>query len=156
MSSMPLIAQVAIGKDKNGPSVLLDFNDVATNTNGIILPAVKTKPVNAVNGTFIYDVTTEKIQMLQNDQWIELSAKGDASSVDKNNSNEVGKGVIIGSSTTAATGVLVLESDSKAMVLPKIANPDKSVIGAYPGMVCYDTVSQSIAVYDGLMWNYWK
>jgi hypothetical protein len=55
-----------------------------------------------------------------------------------------------------AKGVLVLESADKAMILPKITNPHTTVKNPYPGMMCYDLTSKSLAVFDGANWNYWK
>lgn len=155
--------QVAIGKENmNGNSTILDFNDAAGNTNGIILPAVNdTSTALATittnnNGTFLFDKSDNKVKMYENNGWIPLSDTGDSSEILVNTSTEVGDGVIIGSQTTDAKGVLVLESANTAMILPKIANPHTSVKSPYPGMLCYDTVSKTMAVFDGKVWNYWK
>lgn len=173
-----LSAQVSMGGNQtvNGASTILDFAgqtatgdsaDSATlNEKGIILPAVAVAPAfsavtpatdHANNGTFIYDRSTKMVRMFENGTWVNLSdGTGNDAGLAVNNSAETGSGAIIGSNSTAAEGVLVLESDSKAMVLPHIANPHLTVKSPYPGMMCYDTVSNSLAVYDGLRWNYWK
>lgn len=151
--------QVAIGKESiNGNSTLLDFYDEPDNFRGIILPAVESAPTlaGANNGTFVFDKTEQKIRMFEAGDWKDLSGEGDASDVLANTSNETGDGVIIGAETTSAEGVLVLESPDKAMILPKIANPHITVKSPFPGMICYDTVSKSLAVFDGSVWNYWK
>ncbi|WP_313385057.1 hypothetical protein [Chishuiella sp.] len=157
-------AQVSIGKEKSeGSSTIFDFNNT-NNTNGIILPAVTTTPNNldAVNngGTFIFDQTDSKVKMFENGSWVDLSDSGDNSTITKlnlnNTSNEVGNGVVIGANSSNAKGVLVLESDDKAMILPYIAEPEKNVKSPYPGMICYDTKSNTIALFDGKVWNYWK
>jgi len=62
----------------------------------------------------------------------------------------------VGSDTTTAPGVLVMESSNKALILPKVATPHLNVKNPYPGMICYDTVSKTMAVFDGLKWSYWK
>ncbi|WP_148043492.1 hypothetical protein [Chryseobacterium sp. G0240] len=62
----------------------------------------------------------------------------------------------MGASTSSAPGVLVLESANKALILPKVAAPHLNVKNPYPGMICYDTASKSMAVFDGLKWSYWK
>ncbi|WP_334126750.1 hypothetical protein [Empedobacter brevis] len=155
--------QVAIGKENmNGNSTILDFNDAAGNTNGIILSAVNdisgALSIAAVNnnGTFLFDRSDNKVKMYENNVWVPLSDTGDSSEILVNTSTEVGAGVIIGAQTTDAKGVLVLESANTAMILPKIANPHTSVKSPYPGMLCYDTVSKTMAVFDGKVWNYWK
>jgi len=156
-------AQVAIGKsDINGTSTLLDFVDNnPTTPNGLILPAV-TNAANVAapaNGTFIFDSQDKTIKVFQNGGWLGLSETGLGTSENLiiNNSNDVGAGVVISDNTTSpANGVLVLESSNKAIILPKIVNPETSVKSPYPGMMCYDTATKSLAVFDGTNWYYWK
>lgn len=151
-------AQVAIGKENVvGTSTLLDFE---TNFRGIILPAVSMADVPALdennNGTFLFDLDTQTIQMFENETWIALSDIGNASAISVNSADEDGQGVIIGAENTSALGALVLEASDKAMILPKIADPHLTVKSPYPGMICYDTASKTLAVFDGSVWNYWK
>lgn len=151
-------SQVAIGKtDVMGTSTLLDFE---SDFKGIILPSVSLDDVPALgaenNGTFLYDLDTETVQMFENETWIPLTDPGDASAITINNSTETGNGAIIGAETTSALGVLILESSDQAMILPKIPNPHLTVKSPYPGMMCYDTVGKALAVFDGSVWNYWK
>lgn len=165
LTAAGLHAQVAIGKQSiNGNSTILDFNDSITNTNGIILPAVTAastalaaNPANN-HGTFIYDKSDYKAKMYQNGTWVNLSETGDGAALaaNVNTSAEQGKGVIIGAGNSNAKGVLILESTNKAVILPKIVNPAVNVKSPYPGMICYDTTSMSLAVFDGVRWNYWK
>ncbi|RXM39370.1 hypothetical protein BOQ62_11880 [Chryseobacterium sp. CH21] len=151
-------AQVAIGKQAvDGNSTVLDFNNVSENTKGLILPATSGFPTGTlVNGTFIFDVTDKKVKVYENDVWKSLSDAGNSSAIMANSSAETGKGVIMGEATSSADGVLVLESQNKAMILPKIATPHLNVKNPYPGMMCYDTASKTLAVFDGSVWNYWK
>ena len=94
--------------------------------------------------------------MVENNVWKDLSDVGNSSNLISNSSNDIGEGVIIGAESSSAAGILVLESTDKAMVLPKITNPHLTVKNPYPGMMCYDIVSKSLAVFDGVNWNYWK
>lgn len=153
-----IFAQVAIGKQTvDGNSTVLDFNNVSGNTKGLILPATSGLPAGAlVNGTFIFDTTDKKVKVYENNIWKSLSDAGNSSAVVVNNSAETGKGVIMGEATSTADGVLVLESQNKAMILPQIATPHLNVKNPYPGMMCYDTTSKTLAVFDGSVWNYWK
>lgn len=150
--------QVAVGKSSiTNNSVLLEFDDSASNAKGIILPSVSTVPSIPVNGTFIFNTNTKKIEVYQNGNWMALTDAGNITGLYPNNSAEVASaGVIIGNKDTAPKGALVLESNNKALILPKIGNPHTTVGSPYPGMICYDTVSNSLAVFDGSVWSYWK
>ncbi len=94
--------------------------------------------------------------MVENNVWKDLSDIGNTSNLISNTSNDIGNGVIIGAETSVATGILVLESTDKAMILPKISNPHLTGKSPYTGMICYDTVSKTLAIFDGTNWNYWK
>ena len=151
-------AQIAVGKTNVvGSNTLLDFDQSSTNSKGIILPAVtNTTNVALTNGTFVFDINTKKVRMVENNVWKDLSDAGNISNLISNTSNDIGNGVIIGAETSLTTGILVLEATDKAMVLPKITNPHLAVKTPYAGMMCYDTVSKTLAVFDGTNWHYWK
>lgn len=152
-------AQIAIGKQSTeGNNTILDFG--TGTTNGIILPIVETLPTEGSagleGGTFLMDKNDLKLKMYDGTQWVALSDAGSISAVTFNTSAEKGDGVIFGNNTTTAKGVLVLESTDKAMILPKVASPETNIKSPYPGTMCYDTTSKSVAIFDGLKWNYWK
>ncbi|MCT2561899.1 hypothetical protein [Chryseobacterium herbae] len=149
-------AQVAIGKETVDGDGILDFKP--NTTNGILLPIVETLPTNAVEGTILMDKNDKVVKMKTDSEWISLSDPGSIDNVTFNTSAETPAqtNVIIGSTTTTAPGVLVLESPDKALILPKVAAPHISVKDPFPGMICYDTVSKTLAVFDGLKWSYWK
>ncbi|MBS7332476.1 DUF2793 domain-containing protein [Faecalibacter bovis] len=151
-------AQVAIGKPTvEGNNTLIDF--VSGTTKGIILSSTTNDPSTAANGTFIYNTTDKKVKVKSNDEWLDLSDEGDSSATTNTidaTAVEVGNGVVIGKETSTKVGALVLESDDKALILPKIFRPDLNVKNPYPGMICFDTESNTLAVYDGTNWNYWK
>lgn len=151
-------AQLIIATDKNTvnttESTLVQFQD--NDTKGIILPANTTTPINVSNGTFLFDQSENKVKMYENESWVDLSDTGDHSTIVSNNSFDSGEGVIIGADTSIVDGVLVLESTNKALVLPRVNDPVVNVISPYPGMICYDTKSKTIAIFDGKLWNFWK
>lgn len=149
-------AQVAIGKETVDGDGILDFK--LNTTNGILLPIVETLPTNAVEGTILMDKNDKVVKMKTDSEWIPLSDPGSIDNVSFNTGTETPAqtNVIIGSATTTAPGVLVLESADKALILPKVAAPHTSVKDPFPGMICYDTVSKTLAVFDGLKWSYWK
>ncbi|WDF48593.1 hypothetical protein PQ459_08950 [Chryseobacterium sp. KACC 21268] len=159
-------AQVAIGKpDVTNASVILEFDNNDLNKKGIILSAVEnlnnvlstTNPASN-NGTFVFDRNDDKVKMYENNGWVNLSDPGSETKITPNTSAETSsnQGVIIGSATSTAKGVLVLEAENKAMILPWIQHPSTNVKNPYPGMMCYDTASRTLAVFDGSVWNYWK
>lgn len=174
LSPLKIIAQIGLGglTKIDGISTIMQFNgntytqnpndNTTTNTLGIILPSVDVCPNfsnnNANNGTFLFDATTKKVKMFENGIWIDLS--DGPGSIDNiilnNNQDKTNVGVIIGSSSTDAEGVLIIESTNKALILPHIQDPHINVKNPYPGMMCYDTTSNSLAVFDGIKWNYWK
>lgn len=159
-------AQVSVGGKQSveGTATVLDFNSIPANAKGIILPAVDnlTNALTSVpadnNGTFLFDRSTSRVKMYENNIWRDLSNTGTSTQIVVNTTAEStnSQGVIIGSETSTAKGVLVLESEGKAMILPKISNPHTSVKSPYPGMMCYDTVSKTLSVFNGTEWNYWK
>ena len=153
--TVTLNAQVAIGKKKVDKGGILDFSQGTT--KGILLPIVETLPEKAVDGTFIMDKEDAVVKVKINDSWMDLTGTGSVSNVEFNDSVEKGNGVVIGDYTSSTPeGVLVLEAADKALILPKISDPHLNVKSPHPGMICYDTASQCIAIFDGLQWNYWK
>ncbi|MGH1517371.1 hypothetical protein [Chryseobacterium sp. JK1] len=157
--------QIAISKSKiNGNSTILDFEDSPFNRKGIILPSVEnvSEALATVtshnNGTFLFDISDDKVKMYENDTWVDLSDSGDDSLIIRNSSPDYSttQGIIINSHISNAKGVIVLESNNKAMILPKIENPHLNVKSPYPGMMCYDTISNSLAIFNGSEWSYWK
>lgn len=149
--------QVIITEETNptptNSSVLLEFG---TAPKGIILPSVDSAP-GAVGGTFIVNTTDEAVQYHNGTTWVDLTDKEKMVAHSYvNTGTDIGEGATIGAETTTKPGVLVLESTTQALVLPKVANPDTSILSPIAGTIVYDTVSDTLAVYDGAEWSYWK
>ena len=150
-------AQVVISEDASAvptnSSVLLEFGNLP---KGIILPSASEAP-DAVGGTFLVNTTAKAVQYFNGTNWINLTYPNKL--VENNYVNTgtsyIGEGVIIGANSSTKPGVLVLESSSKALVLPKVANPHLSVLSPIAGTMVYDTVSDTLAIYDGREWSYW-
>lgn len=154
-SFVQISAQIAINNSNINSFAVLDF-PLGTK-KGIILPIIETLPNNAVNGTILMDKNDMKIKMKQNGLWVEMSGLGSIAGINFNTSSEnANTSLIIGASSSTATGALVLESTTKALILPKIASPHLNVKSPRAGMICYDTVSNTMAIFDGVNWNYWK
>lgn len=151
-------AQTAVNVRTTTASSVLDF--ATGTTKGIILPAVETLPATPANGTFLFDKVAKIVKMYQGGVWVDLSGVGEIAGTvplaPYSGTVDNGKQTVMGSRSTTVDGVLVLESSDKALVLPKISNPHLNVKSPYPGMMCYDTNRKALAVFDGLVWNYWK
>lgn len=154
-------AQVAINKTTvSSPSVSLEFNNSASNAKGIVLPWVgsTTAVTGAVPGTMVYDNTTHKVWVRKNAGWADLSVDNTGTadismqqSLVENASAKVSIGL-----PTSTPGILVLEDTNKAMILPKVASPQTTIINPAPGMMAYDTVTKNLAVFNGTVWTFWK
>ena len=148
--------QVAVGKSTVEGSSILDFNET-NNTRGIILPAVTTVPSPLLNGTIYFNRQDAIVYMRQNGASVAMTeGNGNATGVIGNPSPEAGSGVIMGAAASGANGVLILESSNLSLTLPKVDRPHLNIKSPYPGTICYDTSSNTIAVFDGAYWNFWK
>ncbi len=154
---MMLHAQVAIGKSSiTNPSTLLEFG---LEPKGIILPSVDDAP-GATGGTFIVNINDRAVQYHDGTNWINLTNTGESVANPYVNTQIADKatdhGVIIGDNTSSKPGVLVLESTTKAMILPKVSNPQSTIKSPVTGTIVYDTNSDSLAVCDGQNWFFWQ
>ena len=151
---IPCKGQIGIGKSSVDGDGILDFGDAS---KGIVLPLLPALPADPFSGTFVVDNSDLKVKVFSNGNWISLTdVPGNTDRRVINPSVETGRGVIIGSPDSPAKGVLVLESENKALILPKVANPHLNIPNPVIGTICYDTISKSLAVYDGNVWHYWK
>lgn len=154
-----------VGTATDKTSVLLEF--AMGQNKGIILPYVRTLPTtNLVAGTIVLDATDPtqaKVKMYDGTAWVDLSSGVGANittylaSQPSTTTADPNAKVIIGSNTTSADGVLVLESSTKAMVLPMVGDT-ASIPEPAPGMMVYVNKPgfKRLAVYNGAVWTYWK
>ena len=89
---------------------------------------------------FLIDRTDGRVKVRQNGVWLNLTRTANLTSItyDFNTSVDTAEGVIIGSTTSLASGVLVLESTNKALMLPRVVSPHlniKSPSNSYLGGV---------------------
>ena len=161
-------AQVIIG-DTNGTaadktSVLLEF---ALANKGIIVPYVQSLPTGSalVGGAIILDSRTStdaRMKYYNGTTWVDLSGQaGDVTAAlatqPPTSVSETDAKAIIGATSSTADGVLVLESNTKAMVLPTVENV-QNIPSPSPGMMVYINKqgAKRLAVYNGSKWSYWK
>lgn len=141
-------AQVGIGIESVRGANLLDFGK--NKVNGIVLPYNFTTE-NAVEGTLRVDATTSKIQYFNNQTWVDLTDVGLINTtLNHGSESDSVQGVIIADKETNTPGVLVLESDNKGMVLPQIDNPHLTIVDPPTGMICYDPINKTIAMFNGI------
>lgn len=150
-------SQVAIGKTiLESASSSLEFGN---ENRGMILPWVTNASSlqNTVNGTLVFDLSDKKVKSFQNNTWVDLSVNtsgiADSSLQDNLNDNSSAKTSI--GTPTATAGILVLEDNNKAMILPKVASPHLNIISPDAGMMVYDTVKKQLAVFNGSVWTFW-
>lgn len=171
LGSTAAFAQVIVGNttgtatNKNG--VLLEF--AAGQNKGLILPYVRTLPTAAAAtpGTIAVDASNNaaaKVVYRNNTAWVDLSSGNTANLTGAlgiqpgvATTESAAAKTVIGANASSADGVLVLESTTKAMVLPIVAST-MDVISPAPGMMVYVNAAgaKRLAVYNGAVWTYWK
>jgi hypothetical protein len=155
----------AVGTASVKTSVLLEF--AAGQNKGLILPYVRTLPTSPVGGTIILDASTAtatRVKYYNDSAWIDLSgqdANVTSALVDQPTavqSPELSSAkAIIGANSSSTDGVLVLESTTKAMILPVVADV-LNIPSPSPGMMVYvnKTGAKRLAVYNGSKWSFWS
>lgn len=151
-----------VGTATDKTSVLLEFS--STQNKGIILPYITDKTGLNTPGSMILNATTPtaaKVEYYNGTTWVDLSIQtANVSSylgiqpTAKENTNAK---VVIGANTSAADGILVLESTTKAMVLPTVSSY-KNIINPAPGMMVLlnNGGIKTLAFYNGNMWSFWS
>ena len=154
-----LFSQVGIGTTTVSTKAILEFG---SEKKGIILPWVTSAGavVSPSGGTLIFDRNDKKVKYYNNNtnSWIDMSITSgavDTSIQDAFLEESIQCKVIIGNTTTSKTGVLVLESTDKALVLPKVDDVTLNFPNPEPGTIVYDSSRKKIAVYNGLVWAFW-
>lgn len=166
ISNLVLTAQITIGKDSlSSETVLLEFGN---ENKGLILPWVISindvdADSNAVNsngatsGTFVFDSSDNRIKLKKNSTWMDLSGTDGTSDRSQiiNRPESLENGVVIGSLSTSARGILIIESNDQAMVLPKV-DSFEDIVDPSPGMVVFVKSTKMLAVFNGEVWSFWK
>ncbi len=153
-----------VGTASDKTSVLLEFAN--TNNKGIILPYVRTLPSAPTEGTIVLDssIPTAARVKYYNGGWVDLSGQNaDVTSVlatqptQAQVTEQAVSKTIIGAYTTSADGVLVLESTTKALLLPIVSDVN-NIPSPSPGMMVFvnKTGAKRLAVYNGSKWSFWK
>lgn len=182
--SCTVFGQVAIGKSSitpiqgtttQNPSISLEFGDyVPGQGKGIIVPwvtsAAAVDAAGTQEGTIIFDTNDKVLKYRRsNGTWVSLT-RNDLAIIDGETTNTTGQvdvslqsglqekttaKVAIGQ-LTDAKGILVLEDNNKAMILPKVPSPHLNIVNPEPGTMVYDTATKQLAVFNGKVWSFWK
>ena len=162
-----VFSQVAIGKSTvTNNTVSLEFG---SENKGLLLPWVTNEAsvTGAENGTMIYDSAVKKVKVKLASGWKDLSVNATGTTVDPVTNVDgltlqgpgvtelSGAKVSIGE-PTSVNGILVLEANNKAMVLPKVDRPYLNIVNPAAGMMVYDTQNQMLCVFNGKDWAFWK
>ena len=147
-----LNAQVAIGKTTiTNSSVALEFGSDA---RGICLPVVDdAEAITATNGSLVFDGATGSFRYYANNTWSSATAGGQTGGAPAG--ADTAGGVIIGANSSSAKGALIIESSSRALVLPYLPLVEQRTITGVKGLVLWDSALKAVAVYDGTKWNYY-
>lgn len=156
-----------VGTASNKTSVLLEFSQ--SQRKGIILPYLTdVSEVNTPGSIFlrVSNPTTAPIAKIvyydydRNFRDLTPEASGIAGKLklgiqpianERSNSK-----VVIGNETSTANGILVLESTTKAMVLPRVPSY-KDIVNPAPGMMVLTGVGEkTIAFFNGSQWSFWS
>lgn len=140
------------------PSSILEFPD--NDTRGMVLPKVNSTTMGKpIEGTLIFDASDKKIKYTTGDGiWEDLSVnEGVLGITIEDTFTEVeGARTLIGSdSGVSIQGVLVLDSTTKALVLPRVESPHLNMLSPVTGTIVYDTKAKMICVFNGKEWAFW-
>lgn len=163
LANAQVIIGDAIGTAAVKTSVLLEF---AVGNKGLILPYVTTLPALTpiTQGTILLDASTAtaaRVKFSDGTNWVDLSGQTAditaALAIQPASVPETTSKSIIGARSSTADGVLVLESSTKAMVLPQV-DKVSDILSPSPGMMVYvnKAGAKRLAVYNGSKWSYWK
>lgn len=152
-------SQVIIGSGKTtitNSSVSLEFG---TEPKGILLPWVESAGIvqTPVPGTFLFDAADRRVKLKTATSWLDLTIDPtgivDTTLQDLYSEKEEAS-VTIGK-PTGAKGILLLEDQAKAMILP-LVNSYKEIINPSAGMLVFDTSTQYLCTFNGKVWSFWK
>ncbi|MCU7615806.1 hypothetical protein NZ698_01230 [Chryseobacterium sp. PBS4-4] len=162
----------AVGTATDKTSVLLEFAN--TNNKGVILPYVRAKTTTPTQGSIILDAsipTDARVKFYNGNTapgsggWVDISGQGaditNALAIQPTSAQvpepDEAKTIIGANTTSINDGVIVLESTTRAMVLPTVSDVN-NIPTPSPGMMVYvnKAGAKRLAVYNGSKWSFWK
>lgn len=144
--------KLAIGKTTVDGDALLDFG---TEVRGIVIaPVLNVTAMTASPGTIAFDGYTGSFRYLSNSEsWSAVIPGG---VIGGGQSGTDLTQIFIGSTSSNAKGVIVFGTDigeTRALVLPKLANGNLRFNNPVAGLIYYDTVLKAVMVYNGNKWT---
>lgn len=150
-----LNAQIGIDKSSNlGSSAVLEFGSQA---RGIRLNPIEnvSNMVNPSEGTIVFDGNSGSLLFRDSRGWSSPKSGGttggNITGTDQNT-----QGVIMGSTTSSAPGVLILGRDAgeaRALVLPNVGTPETKMLNPPVGLLLYDSDAHVVKVWNGTTWT---
>ncbi len=147
-----VVSQIAIGKTSIDGDAILDFGH---DVRGLILsPIVDVTTSNSQPGTIAFDGNTGSFRYLDDSgNWSPAIIGGVTGGVQAGTD---GAQFLVGTKIASASAVLQLGEDTnetKALVLPKLANGNLRFNNPVAGLIYYDTVLKAVLVYNGISWT---
>ena len=143
-------AQVAIGKQSVTDSAILEFG---TDAKGILLNiASDVSTMTATAGTIAFDGATGSFRYYDGSTWSAVQTGGIIGGASATADTKT-QGAIIGATSSAAQGTLILEHPNRALILPKMASGTHKILTPVKGLMYYDTTSKTVNVYNGNAWT---
>jgi hypothetical protein len=145
-------SQIGIGTTSPDESAILHLKG---NNKGLLLPRLTTEQRNSssgilspIGGIVIYDTTINSFLItLENDKWIN-AVTGDQEKTTTGITTSAGA-IGIGTSSIDRNSILDVVSTTKGILLPLAA----SDFPAVQGMLYYNTVTDTLRVFDGSCWR---
>lgn len=149
-----ITAQVGIDKDSGfGANAILEFGSEA---RGIRLtPVADATTLTATGGTIVFDGATGSFRYYDGTSWSTAIAGGTTGGAPAA-ADSTTQGVLIGTNSSSAQGVLILGADTgetKALVLPNINLTEARIPNPAVGLMVYDTASGTVRVFNGNSWT---
>lgn len=159
-------AQVVIGETNTliNNKAILSFT---TRNSGIILPIVDNNTsITHTPGTLLYNLAERQVQMLTDTGWLSLTGGAVTPEVDilagnpnysSYTENATDQGMIIGAESSTSKGLLILESDDKTLILPRVDLPYEKIYNPHPGTMVYGEKDGKtyLYIFNGKEWSIW-
>lgn len=157
--TIPLAGQVIIGTGKTlitNASVSLEFGK---EPKGLVLPWVLSQDdvIEPVPGTIIFDAKDKKVKVKLISLWKDLTVdtNGSVSTVLQDDFEEKLHAKVSIGTPSVVSGILVLEDQDKAMILPSV-NSYTEIMEPAPGMMVFDISRKMLCFFNGRVWSFWQ
>lgn len=155
-AQLPVLIGRTTPTSATNTSVLLEFSN---NNKGLIVPYIAGNLNSATSGTFYFDSTSKIMKLKDNSGqgYVDFTSAAPSTNavIQPSGTDDATKKSVFGSTSSAVDGALVLESQTKVMVLPKVTNPHVNVVNPSAGMIVYDPTNKTLCTFNGTQWTFW-